>query len=104
MTTEIMQISLSHNPADARWGEKALISTNDQGVTIHLTSHDQLGGSNVQPAKLTVRALNKSNWLVKAGAWNKAGPFGKASVGQKVSAAWCGQSCQRMKKQSWNSV
>ncbi|WP_038825555.1 aminopeptidase PepB [Yersinia pseudotuberculosis] len=44
MTTEIMQISLSHNPADARWGEKALISTNDQGVTIHLTSHDQLGG------------------------------------------------------------
>lgn len=49
MTTEIMQISLSHNPADARWGEKALISTNDQGVTIHLTSHDQLGDPTCSP-------------------------------------------------------
>lgn len=49
MTTEIMQISLSHSPADARWGEKALISTNDQGVTIHLTSHDQLGDPTCSP-------------------------------------------------------
>ncbi|MFC0225063.1 aminopeptidase PepB [Serratia aquatilis] len=43
MTTEIMQITLSLKPADARWGEKAILSTNDQGMTIHLTANDKLG-------------------------------------------------------------
>ncbi|WP_143470289.1 hypothetical protein, partial [Leucobacter sp. OLAS13] len=27
MTTEFMQVTLSQQPADARWGEKALLST-----------------------------------------------------------------------------
>ncbi len=44
MTTEIMQISLSHNPADARWGEKALISTNDQGGDYPLDESRSTGG------------------------------------------------------------
>lgn len=41
MTSEVMAVSLSHNPADARWGEKALISTNNEGITIHLQEKDQ---------------------------------------------------------------
>ncbi|PVZ85441.1 aminopeptidase PepB [Serratia sp. S1B] len=43
MTTEIMQIRLSQQPADARWGDKALLSTNDQGMTIHLAAGSKLG-------------------------------------------------------------
>lgn len=43
MTTEIMQITLSQQPADARWGDKALLSTNDQGMTIHLAAGSKLG-------------------------------------------------------------
>ncbi|VTP65956.1 Peptidase B [Serratia rubidaea] len=43
MTTETMQITLSHQPADARWGEKALLSTNNDGITIHLTGNGKLG-------------------------------------------------------------
>lgn len=42
MTTEMMQISLSDSPADARWGEKALLSTNTEGMTIHLSANDKL--------------------------------------------------------------
>ncbi|MGL6020975.1 MAG: aminopeptidase PepB [Gibbsiella quercinecans] len=42
MTTDIMQVTLSHTPADARWGEKALLSTNSEGMVIHLTGADEL--------------------------------------------------------------
>ncbi|REF27561.1 aminopeptidase B [Xenorhabdus cabanillasii] len=34
---QIMPITLSYEPAKACWGEKALISSNDQGITIHLS-------------------------------------------------------------------
>lgn len=37
MTTQTMQIRLSQQAADARWGENATISYADQGMTIHLT-------------------------------------------------------------------
>ncbi len=37
MTTEAMLITLSHQPADARWGEKASLTANEQGFTIHLS-------------------------------------------------------------------
>ncbi|RLM14227.1 aminopeptidase PepB [Gibbsiella quercinecans] len=42
MTTDIMQVTLSHTPADARWGEKALLSTNSEGMVIHLTGAEEL--------------------------------------------------------------
>ncbi|THB82832.1 hypothetical protein E1N66_18870, partial [Pantoea allii] len=37
MTTQPMNITLSSQPADARWGEKAIISSNDSGMILHLT-------------------------------------------------------------------
>lgn len=37
MPMKVMQISLSDLPADARWGEKALLSSHEQGFTIHLS-------------------------------------------------------------------
>lgn len=40
--TDAMKITLSTQPADARWGEKALYSINDEGITLHLAGHDSL--------------------------------------------------------------
>lgn len=37
MTKRTMQIFLSEQPADVRWGDKALLSISDQGITIHLS-------------------------------------------------------------------
>ncbi|MFT4274453.1 MAG: aminopeptidase PepB [Pantoea sp.] len=42
MTTQPMTITLSSQAADARWGDKALLSSNDSGMTIHLTGADVL--------------------------------------------------------------
>ncbi|QTF07523.1 aminopeptidase PepB [Brenneria izadpanahii] len=42
MTSEAMLVSLSNQPADARWGEKAPLSANDKGFTIHLNGTSPL--------------------------------------------------------------
>lgn len=42
MTTQPMNITLSSQPADARWGEKAILSSNDSGMILHLTGADAL--------------------------------------------------------------
>lgn len=42
MTTTPMKITLSTAEADARWGEKATLTSNDSGMTIHLTGSDAL--------------------------------------------------------------
>lgn len=41
--TEAMKITLSPQPADARWGEKATYSINNDGITLHLNGADDLG-------------------------------------------------------------
>lgn len=41
--TEAMKITLSTQPADARWGEKATYSINSDGITLHLNGKDDLG-------------------------------------------------------------
>lgn len=104
MTTEFMQVTLSNQPADARWGEKALLSTDDRGMTIHLTGNDKLGASSVLPARLTAKVSRTSNWPAMAGIWRTAGRSGKVSAGQKASAASNGLSCRKRNAKSWNSV
>lgn len=42
MTTQPMIILLSSQAADARWGDKALLSSNESGMTVHLTGADAL--------------------------------------------------------------
>ena len=42
MATEKMNIALSTAAADARWGEKAILSSSNEGMTIHLTGGDAL--------------------------------------------------------------
>ena len=41
--TEAMKITLSTQPADARWGEKATYSINNDGITLHLNGSDDVG-------------------------------------------------------------
>ncbi|WP_411751681.1 aminopeptidase PepB [Serratia sp. (in: enterobacteria)] len=88
MTTEIMQITLSQQPADARWGEKALLSTNDQGITIHLTATGKLGliqraarridGQGIKKVKLAGEGWDLENsWAFWQG---YRGPKGQRSV------------------------
>lgn len=42
MTAQAMNITLSTEAADARWGEKAILSTNDSGMTIHLNGNNDV--------------------------------------------------------------
>ena len=42
MTTPIMTVALSAAAADVRWGEKAILSSNDSGITIHLNGQQPL--------------------------------------------------------------
>lgn len=42
ITNEAMPVFISSQAADARWGEKATLSTNAEGMTIHLTAGDAL--------------------------------------------------------------
>lgn len=40
--TEAMKITLTAQPADARWGEKASYSINNDGIALHLNGKDDL--------------------------------------------------------------
>ncbi|PIJ52314.1 aminopeptidase PepB [Erwinia sp. OLTSP20] len=42
MNSQTMNVTLSSQAADPRWGEKAVLSMSDQGVTIHLSCGDAL--------------------------------------------------------------
>ncbi|QHM72057.1 aminopeptidase PepB [Mixta intestinalis] len=42
MATEKMNILLAKTAADARWGENAILSSSEEGMTIHLTGNDAL--------------------------------------------------------------
>ncbi|EKN3594743.1 aminopeptidase PepB [Yersinia enterocolitica] len=86
--TEIMQVSLSNNPADARWGEKALLSTDGEGITIHLTGNGKLGaiqraarkidGQGIKHVKLAGDGWGlEQNWAFWQGF---RGPKGQRSV------------------------
>ena len=43
MTTDAMKITLTTRSADARWGEKATYSINNDGITLHLNGKDDTG-------------------------------------------------------------
>ncbi|QKJ88228.1 Peptidase B [Paramixta manurensis] len=88
MTTETMNITLSTAAADARWGEKALLSSNDKGMTIHLTGSDALAAIQRAGRKLDGQgirnvALSGADWdLEKSWAFwqGYCGPKGERHV------------------------
>ncbi|RLM26354.1 aminopeptidase PepB [Brenneria alni] len=88
MTSEAMLISLSNQPADARWGENALLSANEQGFTIHLNGKfplaiiqraaRKLDGQGIRHVKLAGEGWDlESNWTFWQGF---RGPKGQRKV------------------------
>lgn len=70
MTTEVMNITLSGTPADARWGEKALYSINNEGITLHLTGNNdnaliQRAGRKIDGLGFKQVALAGEGWDVE---------------------------------------
>ncbi|WP_027711305.1 aminopeptidase PepB [Dickeya chrysanthemi] len=88
MTTEAMLITLSHQPADARWGEKASLTANEQGFTIHLSGDKpqtiiqraarKIDGQGIKHVKLAGEGWDLENsWAFWQG---YRGPKGKRTV------------------------
>ncbi|EHD20581.1 MULTISPECIES: aminopeptidase PepB [Brenneria] len=88
MTSKAMLISLSTQPANARWGEKALLSANDRGFTIHLNGKSPLAtiqraarkidGQGIRHVKLAGEGWNlESSWAFWQG---YRGPKGQRAV------------------------
>ncbi|WJV65805.1 aminopeptidase PepB [Pectobacteriaceae bacterium CE70] len=88
MTTETMLITLSHQPADARWGEKATLTANEQSFTIHLSGDAPLNtiqraarkidGQGIKHVKLAGEGWDlESSWAFWQG---YRGPKGKCIV------------------------
>ena len=66
--TEAMKITLSTQPAYARWGEKATYSINNDGITLHLTGNDDLGL--IQRAARKVDGLGIKHVLLDGEGWD----------------------------------
>lgn len=88
MTTQPMNITLSTQAADARWGEKAILTSNDTGMTIHLSSSEPLNTLQRAARKIDGQgirhvALSGEGWdLEKSWAFWQGyrGPKGKRQV------------------------
>jgi len=61
MTTSVMNITLSNVAADPRWGEKASLTSNDNGMTIHLTGGDVLATIQRAARKISGQGINNIN-------------------------------------------
>lgn len=68
MTTEAMKITLTTQGADARWGEKALYSINNDGITLHLTGKDDTGL--IQRAARKIDAMGIKHVALSGEGWN----------------------------------
>ncbi len=68
MTTEAMKITLSTQGADARWGEKALYSINNDGITLHLTGKDDTGL--IQRAARKIDGMGIKHVALSGEGWN----------------------------------
>lgn len=70
MMTEAMHLTLSTAPADPRWGEKALLSADERGMTIHLTGDDAL--SDIQRAGRKIDGQGIKQIALVGDAWDLA--------------------------------
>lgn len=66
--TEAMKITLSTLPADARWGDKATYSINNDGITLHLNGKDDLGG--IQRAARKIDGLGIKHIVLTGEGWD----------------------------------
>lgn len=85
MTTDAMHIFLSSQPADARWGDNALLSTRNEGMTIHAgtlvsiqRAARRIDGQGIKKVKLAGEGWDLENsWAFWQGF---RGPKGQRSV------------------------
>ena len=66
--TEAMKITLSTQAADARWGEKATYSVNNDGITLHLNGKDDLGL--IQRAARKIDGMGIKHVALSGEGWN----------------------------------
>ena len=66
--TEAMKITLSTQPADARWGEKASYSINHDGIALHLNGKDDLGL--IQRAARKIDGMGIKHVALSGEGWN----------------------------------
>lgn len=67
-STQIMTIMLSAQEADARWGNKAILSHSDQGITIHLEGKNNL--NTIQQAARKIDALGVHHVALDGDLWD----------------------------------
>ena len=81
--TEAMKITLSTLPADARWGEKATWSINNDGIALHLNGKDDLGL--IQRAARKIDGMGIKHVALSGEGWNtdRAWAFWAGYKGQK---------------------
>lgn len=65
--TEAMKITLTAQPADARWGEKASYSINNDGIALHLNGKDDLGLIQRAARKIDGMGTNMSRLTARVG-------------------------------------
>lgn len=102
--TEAMKITLSTQPADARWGEKATRSINNDGITLHLTGNDDLGLIQRAARKIDGLALSMSLWLAKAGTQTAAGLSGRVTKARKAPVKLSGRTSMKPVRKSWKAA
>ncbi len=66
--TEAMKVTLTTQPADARWGEKAAYSINNDGIALHLTGKDDL--SLIQRAARKIDGLGIKHVALSGEGWD----------------------------------
>lgn len=66
--TEAMKITLSTQPADGRWGEKATWSINNDGIALHLNGKDDLGL--IQRAARKIDGMGIKHVALSGEGWN----------------------------------
>lgn len=102
--TEAMKITLSTQPADARWGEKATYSINNDGITLHLTGNDDLGL--IQRAARKIDGLGIKHVSLAGEGWDtdRAGRSGPVIKGQKAPVKLSGPTLTKPVKKSWKAA
>ena len=89
--TEAMKITLSPQPADARWGEKATYSINNDGITLHLNGADDLGLIQRAARKIDGLGIKHVQLSGEAGMRIAAGHSGKVTKPRKAYVKWSGR-------------
>ncbi len=102
--TEAMKITLSNQPADARWGEKATYSINNDGITLHLTGNDDLGLIQRAARKIDGLGIKHVSLEGKVGTPTAAGRSGQATKGRKAPVKLSGRTSTKPVRKSWKAA